>query len=135
MTHTIILENQTITITVLDANAESAELEVTSDTYTTGYGDVREAINLWLDDQGNTWTVEDDMGRVGVGITADGRGAGHAALFHAGISRHNSASRGSGAARIERTTPQARLQPPPPPRRKLSATQRGCPGLFLRLWQ
>lgn len=88
MTDTIILENQTITITVLDANAESAELEVTSDTYTTGYGDVREAINLWLDDQGSTWTVEDDMGRVGVGIPADGRGAGHAVLFHAGISRH-----------------------------------------------
>lgn len=107
MTDTIILENQTITITVLDANAESAELEVTSDTYTTGYGDVREAINLWLDDQGSTWTVEDDMGRVGVGSppTDAEPDTLHCSTPESAATSHNSASRGSGAARIERTTP------------------------------
>ena len=85
-TATIKQNTRTITITVLDCKATTAELEVTSDNPTTGYGHVKQAITSWLEEEGSDWSVDSDMTRVGVGITADGQGMGHAAKFYASIS-------------------------------------------------
>ena len=76
-----------IRITVLTATNDSAELEVTSNDHTTTYADVTAAIEQMLAEEQSTWTVDADISRVGVGITADGKGMGHAAKFYASISR------------------------------------------------
>ena len=85
-TATIKQDTRTITITVVDTYNEIMELEVTSDNPATGYGHVKDAITSWLEEEGSDWTVDSDISRVGVGVTADGQGMGHAAKFHASIS-------------------------------------------------
>lgn len=66
------------------------ELAATSDDATVTYLDVERAIQSMIDSHGELyegWVIDNDMSRVGVGVTASGANDRPACIIHASITR------------------------------------------------